>query len=401
MAFRLAEEVVHGHVDNTRKGVVTGEIWLAGCAAPIRLELSGNGHPDLAGCRCIFRNPAPQAPGRPCELVPVQRGRVGDMTASRKVRVLDPSAERALAGDSWPEAAPPPKWGNALYLEWYSEANGRVVIESASFEVELDLPQWRLSETEIAAQAEQSRTCLEDFLHQLELHAGVSEQIVPEAREMDEHEWEIFLRNADARTERFGELLDKYGDLPDRDRRVDQGMGWTGKWREVAAEAGDDGDDGWGPLPEDFAEPPPDPAREGIDWVRDERGEICHPVYLRARRLCYRVIDETRAFRDEADDLPSHRAVAELRFQTQRLSSKLAGALNGLARDSWGEAGFVIASLKRVQPILAAALDAVAQVEAEGVLADSVEEVRAELFALRADIFAVMERLRRHGRKMP
>jgi hypothetical protein len=33
---------------------------------------------------------------------------------------------------------------------------------------------------------------------------------------------------------------------------------------------------------EDYELPPPDPTREGIDWVRDERGRISHPIKKRA-----------------------------------------------------------------------------------------------------------------------
>jgi hypothetical protein len=395
MALRMAEEVVRGFVDNTRKGVITGELWLLGRDEPIRLELTGNGHPDLAGCRCTFTNPAPTPADRHLHIDPVQRGKAGDMTVSRKVRIP------ALPLDQWLKnrrmgLPAPEKRGNAVYLEWYSEANGRVVVETTAFEVQLDLPEWRLSEAEAKAQAEQGRQSMEEFLGKLEKAVGATDFKTPEGREMDEHEWEIFLRNSDARTERYGELLDKFEGHPDADRLVDEGMGWN---RQAPSrhfvDADDDDDDAPWRQAEEMDEPTPDPSREGIDWVRNEHGRICHPLQHRATKLCHRIIDETRGYRDDPDDSPEHQAVADLRFQTQCLSAKLAGALGGMARDSYGDAGFVIACLKRIQPILNAAVEALQRVEANGALAEHTEFIGSELFALRTDIIALMNRLRR------
>jgi hypothetical protein len=37
---------------------------------------------------------------------------------------------------------------NSLYLEWFSEANGRVVIESADYELNISAPEWRMTPEE-------------------------------------------------------------------------------------------------------------------------------------------------------------------------------------------------------------------------------------------------------------
>ena len=56
----------------------------------------------------------------------------------------------------WPkEKGPPPsRWANCLYLEWFSEANGRVVIESADYELTVSAPEWRLTPEEEARRGE-------------------------------------------------------------------------------------------------------------------------------------------------------------------------------------------------------------------------------------------------------
>src|SRR3982751_739766 len=90
MAFRIEDSVARGELDNRTKGVVRGKIWLEGRSEPITLELKGNAHPDLAGCRWTFTNPGRRfAHAHPDSLASLQRGITGDMTASRKARALD------------------------------------------------------------------------------------------------------------------------------------------------------------------------------------------------------------------------------------------------------------------------------------------------------------------------
>src|SRR5258708_39754016 len=53
-----------------------------------------------------------------------------------------------------------------------------------------------------------------------------------ETQEWDEVRYEQFLRESDARTERYGRLLEKYADHPDSERIIAREMGWT--WLEEA-----------------------------------------------------------------------------------------------------------------------------------------------------------------------
>ena len=95
-----------------------------------------------------------------------QSGVVGDITASRKVRVPDlPVAEfyeRRKHGEE-----PPEHWANALYLEWFSRANGRVVIESADFVLKPSLPEWHMTVAEERAQKEKNAVAMIAFLARL------------------------------------------------------------------------------------------------------------------------------------------------------------------------------------------------------------------------------------------
>ena len=42
MAFRVHDNVIRGEIDNTRRGVVTGKIWVVGRDEPLELELAGD-----------------------------------------------------------------------------------------------------------------------------------------------------------------------------------------------------------------------------------------------------------------------------------------------------------------------------------------------------------------------
>src|ERR1035437_3578649 len=156
MAFRIHESVVRGEIDNRVKGIVRGKIWVEGRAAPVVLELEGNAWPDLAGCRLTFTNPQKRVPHAHLDsLHALQRGSIGDLPASRKVRVFDVPLPDALDMIHRKEK-PPEHMANCLYLEWFSEANGRVVIESADYELTISAPEWRLTPEEDAERAKQA-----------------------------------------------------------------------------------------------------------------------------------------------------------------------------------------------------------------------------------------------------
>lgn len=94
--WRIHDSVVRGEIDNRVKGRVRGRIWLDGLPDPVVLKLAGNACPDLAGCLLQFKNPLQINPMRTdARMNPMQRGQIGDLTASRKVRVFDIPVEEA------------------------------------------------------------------------------------------------------------------------------------------------------------------------------------------------------------------------------------------------------------------------------------------------------------------
>jgi hypothetical protein len=167
MAFRIHDSVVRGEIDNRSKGVVRGKIWVEGRDLPVVLELQGNAWPDLAGCLLTFNNPQKRIPHAHLDsLHSIQRGGIGDLTASRKVRVFDVPLEEALDMARRKEK-PPEHLANCLYLEWFSETNGRVVIESADYELKISAPEWRMTPEEEADRARRAASGMTEFMEKL------------------------------------------------------------------------------------------------------------------------------------------------------------------------------------------------------------------------------------------
>jgi hypothetical protein len=158
MAWRIQDSVIRGEIDNRQKGRVRGKLWLDGLDKPVKLELEGNACPDLAGCRLKFKNPAKTFPMRKKPAFnPLQRGKIGNLSASQKMRVFTIPDEEAFEMMDRGEK-PPERTANALYLEWFSEGNGRVVIESAAYKLNISAPEWRLTPAEEKQRAQDAET---------------------------------------------------------------------------------------------------------------------------------------------------------------------------------------------------------------------------------------------------
>jgi len=385
MAWRLQEHVVRGEIDNRERGRVMGRIWLAGIEKPLVLELLGDCEPDLAGCLLRFENPQPVVlTTRPPALQ--QRGKAGEITAARKLRVFDIPFDEVCAMIK-SGGAPPEHLANSFYLEWHSPLSGRFVIQSAEYQLEVSEPVWRFSAEELMelkqAVAEESSDAFA-----IEIRADGTEE------EWDEFRCEELLRESDARGEKYRQLLEKYLHHPDRDQIIAHEMGWT--WMENALEEKqdhvDEAADAERSLSFETELPSPDPSREGIDWVRDEDGEIAHPIKKRATDMLYSLLDELRA---AGNPEQQHAGLADFVSHTMILSGKLAGALGGLARGWDSEPGLTIASLKRALEILHQALTAAGSLGPETPFPLArIAYLRDELFSIREEMIALMATLR-------
>lgn len=166
MAWRIDPYVIRGEIDNRTRGRVAGRIWFVGRSVPVEIELAGNAWRDLAGRRVEFTNPEPQ-PGLATSFATLQRGVVGDITASRKVKVPEIPLEQI--GEYYARRQPFPwHWGNSLHLEWFSECNGRVVIESAHFQLTIaDAATWDMAEAEEREQRRANGEAISAFMARL------------------------------------------------------------------------------------------------------------------------------------------------------------------------------------------------------------------------------------------
>jgi len=162
MAIRIHQNVISGNIDCRTKGRITGELILEGGNAPVKLDLEGLPNPDLAGLQLHFRNPHPTEP-LSHGLHPIQTGRSGNLTASRKHSILDVPIEEAW--ELGIHDLPVPRHiANILYLEWFSKQNGRVVIEIADAELEIEGPAtWQMTQDEILGQQQDTLHSLQDF----------------------------------------------------------------------------------------------------------------------------------------------------------------------------------------------------------------------------------------------
>ena len=400
MAFRIHDSVVRGEIDNRVKGIVRGKIWVEGRTAPVVLELKGNAWPDLAGCLLTFTNPLPRVAHEHLDsLNPIQQGMIGDLTASRKVRVMEiPMPEAYLMkkrGEHVPE-----HMANCLYLEWFSTQNGRVVIESADYELKISAPEWRLTPAEEQQRAKDAANGMNWFMQTLTdaIEKQKRGQKDPEA-EWDEHDYEKLMKESDARTDKYMELQEKYGDSPDAEEKIAKEMGWLKDLTpEEAGEENKRIEEMNRACEEAMNEPPPEPEphREGIDWIRTEDGDIAHPLQHRCFESAMKYWNEAEKLGlEKTEDKDLWRFI----FEFQTTGAKLAGALNGIAEGrEFGDAAFTVACLKRALNHLHKSQAGLEAVAPKKLLPEKmIVEARKELFEIREGILRLMDEYR--GRK--
>jgi hypothetical protein len=404
MAWRIHGSLVKGEIDNRVFGCVRGRIWLVGRNEPILLDLSGNCLRDLAGCLVRFENPraATNAEER-LDLARVQNGAAGDITASRKIRLFDVPAEEALPLAK-EDKKPYEQMANCLYIEWFSKTNGRIVIESSDYQIEVSAPAWTLSSDEEQAQIAASHRAIRDWLERLdqrdERDAQFNEQRPEFASDdepaLDEFGYEKLMRESDARTDKYIALLERYEDHPDREKIVAREMGWI--WLEEALEADERG--ALRPRGEVEISPlVPNPLTEGVDWVRDAGGHIHHPLTKGAFESAMAMwhFCEDRGLLGENGDSD----LREMIFQFQTTGAKIAGALDSLAYEDnhVREGGFIVAALKRALNYLHKSIAAAGKVSHKNLLAPaSLDSFQADLFEVREEILNLMERFRNRDR---
>ena len=378
MAWRIEESVIRGEIDNRTPGQVRGNVWLVGGNEPLVLELAGNCHKDLAGCRLTFTNPAPKSDGR-LTLAANQIGAVGDMTAARKVRVIENFDCLAIKrGKKFSEHL-----ASCLYLEWFSEANGRVVIESTAYQISVSEPVWRLAPDEEIRQHKANADAMRSFMERVAGALDPREEAAYDGTPKDEFEWELFLRASDRRTTKLGELMEKYHDHPDCDRVIAREMGWTAIEEMLDAE------------PEFSVEEEPDnigdAGFEESEPVEMDEDPIRHP-------LVARLINRSATLMKLAGDRRDN-DLEEMVGGFIAVGPKIAGALGivrpGGRRDNEFN-GLVVAKLKRAISELSRAVNAASRLkERKAELPFSIDEWVTEMLETRQEILVLMNEFRR------
>ncbi len=425
MAWRIDEQLIRGEIDNRERGRVKGRLWFVGLAEPVRLELAGNAWRDVAGHLIRFTNPKPKA--GPLHVLKgfalLQRGVVGDITASRKVKVPDCSMEELHrlmdAGKRFPW-----HWGNSLYLEWHSEQNGRVVLESASYRIEIDPDtSWKMSKAEEAAQLEANRRALQDFLGRASAALAAANDGASGAEAADEDEDEAPTTQAEAKADaeqaRMDLLLDRVHARIERATAAGEDFDFEKILQEerkrLRRERGE-------PEP---APPTPEEEAERAAWIEEmnaaaeealqemesekwKKGdgaaefldERWHPLVERCNALTHRLLDETKARGWLGEEEGPEHPLREVVNGVMIAGGKLAGALGTMGdADDWPPdplcAGSTLTRLKKARGHLRdalAGLDAADQQD----LAEAQwrREVREETKELHAEVLRLIREVR-------
>ncbi len=373
MAWRIDKYVVRGLIQNIVPGRVVGTVWLKGLNQPIELNLKGNCYRDLAGARLEFRN-ANAIEGDYTGFDIFQEGTVGDMTASKKVKT-PPDFED---DEDLLEEPPAFTLANCLYLEWFSESNGRVLIESVDYTWKVSLPKWTLSEDAERDQQEANKQAMFNFMEELSRALDPAEQREePLDEDMDEFQWEAYLQKTDARSDMLLELFEKYENAPDCEEIIAKAMGWEIDSMEVTEEFFGDWD----------SEQDPDPTNPDFEYLPN------HPLIVSMMEITSTLYDESDA-RDLLSDDTSN-PWNQLIWHGQMTVSKLIAALEQVSEGVETEPGFVVAALKRALHLLhltIATMEACISLKPEEHKWTS--EIRKDLFTLRESIIDLMHNYR-------
>ncbi len=395
MAWRIEDGVDHGEIDNTIEGRTTGRIWLAGRDEPLILSLDGDCWRDLAGTRLEFENPSPKVIPEAKILDIDQSGIIGDMTASRKNRIPTVSEEE-FHQLYQKNLSIPCEWHNTLYLEWFSEINGRVVIETTSYKLTIFPHEWHMDEDAEDAQKLANLNGMRDFMAQI-IQRKESDSEEPESPgELDEYAWEERLKESDRLTDAYQEVLEKYMEDEDSEQKEAFVMGWDGLLEALADrdEAGEDFDefddfDILDSTPSGYEEEEEEDFLDPDSPSFEEEEE--HPLQAKAQELAMRAMD--LVVKDSGPETPEYQLISNL----LQVSGKLAGALHGRNSGYEPEAGFVLAVLKRCLGWLHEAMAACQQlinVEKDADQIAALEHVRSTAFEIRDEIIEMRQRLK-------
>ncbi|MFC1675928.1 DUF2958 domain-containing protein [Planctomycetota bacterium] len=158
MAWRPNDYFVEGALDNTEPGKVTGWMKFIGKEERIIFDLEGNFHRDIRGVKIKLTGDGlsedhENAKSYMKGFSTLQKGKAGDMTAGK----------------------PPQDYVDYPYFEWYSEANGRCVIELDPQQVELLTQPIPACESDPTSRKDQAEN-MAQFLCETAVEFGIPEK---------------------------------------------------------------------------------------------------------------------------------------------------------------------------------------------------------------------------------
>jgi len=149
MAWRPNRFLIEGMLDNRKLGKVTGWMRFTGLKSKVTFDLEGDFHRDIRGAKIRFTGYADGDVKEAAEYMKPfarhQTGKVGDMTAG------------------FPPADYIP---DSVYIEWFGEENGRVVIELEQDKLELRTKPISASKTKPISRQQQAHN-MGEFLDKL------------------------------------------------------------------------------------------------------------------------------------------------------------------------------------------------------------------------------------------
>jgi hypothetical protein len=125
MAWRPYENLIEGVLDNTVLGKVTGYMKFAGMKKTVTFDLKGDFHRDIRGTKIKLTGEGEDSDENSMkEFSHTQTGDVGDITAGI------PTGKNE-------QGEPTYEYTSYPYIEWYSDENGRCVLELSSDQIEI------------------------------------------------------------------------------------------------------------------------------------------------------------------------------------------------------------------------------------------------------------------------
>jgi len=158
MAWRPNEQFIEGVLDNTVTGKVTGWMRFTGMKEKVVFDLEGNFHRDIRGAKVRLcgngESTNAEASAKYMEAFSkLQKGNVGDMTGG-----FEPADYVRGYG----------------YFEWYSDDNGRVVIELEQNQIEILTPPIPACESDPVSRKQQAEN-MANFLCGIAAACGIPE----------------------------------------------------------------------------------------------------------------------------------------------------------------------------------------------------------------------------------